>query len=94
MSDAEIAQAKDIARVLSSAHVGGYNVIANAETLELLEPVVGDPDMVYAVTRHLAALSAVLAEWLTHELGRPSTISAVDIIEDVLFDLEVSAKPA
>ena len=48
MSDAEIAQAKDIARVLSSAHVGGYNVIANAETLELLEPVVGDPDMVYA----------------------------------------------
>jgi hypothetical protein len=91
MRNDQIARAKDIVRVIASAHVGGYDVLANAETREMLDPVIGDATMVYAVTRHFAALTAVFAQWLAHELGTPSTIDVVAIIDDVLADLEVSA---
>ena len=90
MSDDEIARAKDIVRVIAAAHVGGDNVMADAQTRALLETVVGDANMVHAVARHFAALTTVLAQWLAHELGTPSRASVAEMIEDVLADLVVS----
>ena len=92
ISESDIARVKHIVRMVAAAHVGGNEMIAHAETLKGLQSVVGDRDMVYAVTRHFAAVIAVLTQWLAHELGTASNIDAVAIIEDVLLDLEVSPR--